>query len=134
MEIASFDDLLHAARQQGEPQRLLFVFASAALPDDATAEQREQFQAGTGGELTPLMCVAKAAEELTGFDSLIDESRQFGNEWAIVFAAALSGRGGRAPDAAETDAALQGMVESIRVGSLASFIPFDRHGEPLRLG
>ena len=27
MEIASFDDLLHAARAQPEPQRLLFVFA-----------------------------------------------------------------------------------------------------------
>ena len=35
MNIASFDDLLVAARQQPEPQRLLFVFAGVELPDDA---------------------------------------------------------------------------------------------------
>jgi hypothetical protein len=28
MDISSFDDLLHAARMQPEPQRLLFVFAA----------------------------------------------------------------------------------------------------------
>ena len=33
MEISSFDDLLRAARQQPEPQRLLFVFAGAELPE-----------------------------------------------------------------------------------------------------
>ncbi|MGE4477305.1 MAG: ribonucleotide reductase subunit alpha, partial [Stutzerimonas sp.] len=38
----SFDHLLHAARQQTEPQRLLFVFAVAELPDDASAAERER--------------------------------------------------------------------------------------------
>jgi hypothetical protein len=36
MNISSFDDLLRAAREQSEPQRLLFVFANAVLPDDST--------------------------------------------------------------------------------------------------
>lgn len=36
MDISSFDDLLHAARLQPEPQRLLFVFVGVELPDDAT--------------------------------------------------------------------------------------------------
>ena len=37
MKISSFEDLLQAARQQPEPQRLLFVFADAELPaDDST--------------------------------------------------------------------------------------------------
>ena len=35
MTISSFDDLLRAAREQNEPQRLLFVFATAGVPDDA---------------------------------------------------------------------------------------------------
>ncbi len=133
MEITSFDDLLRAARSQGQPQRLLFVFAGATLPADASAEQRAGFEAGAGGELAPLMCVDKAAEDVAGFGALSEESRQFGQEWAIVFAAALSGRGGLAPTAAETEAALQRMVEAVRAGSVAAFIPFDRQGRPVNL-
>ena len=37
VNIASFDDLLRAARDQPEPQRLLFVFANAVLPDQMCA-------------------------------------------------------------------------------------------------
>ena len=40
MTIASFDDLLRSAREQSEPQRLLFVFTSAGVPDNAMPEQR----------------------------------------------------------------------------------------------
>ena len=46
MTISSFDDLLQASREQNEPQRLLFVFASAGLPDDATPSQHTRFTAG----------------------------------------------------------------------------------------
>ena len=53
MTISSFDDLLLAARQQAQPQRLLFVFASAGVPDDASPAQRASFLAGQGGTLTP---------------------------------------------------------------------------------
>ena len=35
LRISTFDDLLRAARQQPEPQRLLFVFAGVELPDGA---------------------------------------------------------------------------------------------------
>ena len=55
VEISSFDDLLRAARSQPEPQRLLFVFAGAELPEDCTPEQRARFEAGQGGALTPMM-------------------------------------------------------------------------------
>ena len=77
MNISSFDDLLRAARQQPEPQRLLFVFAQAVLPDDSTPEQRAGFEAGQGGALTPLMSVDKTPEELGTFAALVEESRQF---------------------------------------------------------
>src|SRR5437763_15902630 len=55
VHISSFDDLLRVARQQAEPQRLLFVFVGAELPEDSTSEQRQRFAAGAGGALVPLM-------------------------------------------------------------------------------
>lgn len=131
MEISTFDDLLRAAREQPEPQRLLFVFANAVLPDDSTHEQRAQFEAGRGGGLEPLMSVDKDAEELDTFAALVEESCQFGAEWAIVFVASLPGRMGRAPTHEEVDSSLQRMIESIKAGSFASYIPFDRSGQPM---
>jgi len=133
VEIASFDDLLRAARAQPEPQRLLFVFAGAEAPEDATAEQRARFQAGQGGALVPLMSVDKGPEQLDSFDALVQESRQFGQDWAIVFVAGLSGRGGRAPSGEEAGRSLDRMIEAIKTGSFASFLPFNRLGEPVRL-
>lgn len=130
MEISSFDDLVRAAREQSEPQRLLFVFAGADLPDDSTPEQRARFEAGQGGALTPMMSVDKAPEELGTFAALVEESRRFGHEWAIVFVASLSGRDGRAPTSEESDQSLQRMIGSIKAGSFGSFIPFDRQGRP----
>lgn len=133
MNIASFDDLLRAARRQPEPQQLLFVFAGAELPAGASAAQRAQFDAGEGGELAPLMCVDKAADALASFDALCAEAARAGPPWAIVFTAALSGRGGQRPSTADTDAALQHMVESIKAGRLDGLLPFNRAGEPVHL-
>lgn len=133
MEITSFDELLQAARQQPEPQRLLFVFARAVLPENSTPEQRAGFAAGQGGALEPLMSVDKAPEDLGSFAALVEESRQFAADWSMVFVASLSGRNGRAPTSEEADRSLQDMIESIKAGSFASFIPFDRQGAPLLL-
>ena len=128
MDISSFDDLLRAAHAQAEPQRLLFVFAGAELPDDCTPAERARFEAGQGGSLKPLMCVDKAPADVPGFASLVDESHQLGKEWAIVFVAALSGRHGQAPSAAAAEGALTRMVESIKAGQIGAFIPFDQRG------
>jgi hypothetical protein len=134
MNISNFDDLLRTAREQPEPQRLLFVFATAVLPDDSTPEQRARFEAGEGGALAPLMSVDKAPEELGTFSALVEESRQFGPDWAIVFVASLPGRGGRAPTGEEADQSLQRMVESIKAGAFGSFVPFDPQGRPVLFG
>ncbi len=131
MNISSFDDLLRAAHEQPEPQRLLFVFAHAVLPDDSTPEQRARFDAGQGGALTPLMSVDKIPAELDTFAALVEESRQFGPDWAVVFVASLPGRAGRAPTRFEADQSLQRMIESIKTGSIGAFIPFDRQGQPV---
>jgi hypothetical protein len=131
LNISTFDDLLRAARQQPEPQRLLFVFAGAELPEDSTPEQRRRFDAGAGGVLIPLLCVDKTPDELGTFSALVAESMSLGPEWTIVFVAGLAGQGGRAPTSEDADAPLERMVESIKAGSHRSFIPFDRNGRPV---
>jgi hypothetical protein len=125
--IASFDDLLQAARRQPEPQRLLFVFTTAELPEDSTPGERARFEAGLGGALTPLMSVDKAPDEIRDFQALVEESRQFGKEWSVVFVAALDAGG-------DAEQALERMIASIKAGSPGALIPFDRQGQALSLG
>jgi hypothetical protein len=131
VNIRTFDDLLRAARQQPEPQRLLFVFAGAELPNDSSPEQRRRFAAGAGGALVPLMCVDKTPDEMGTFPALVEEADSLGPEWTIVFVASLAGRRGRAPTREDAAAPLQSMVESIKAGAHRSFIPFDRNGRPV---
>ena len=132
LRISTFDDLLRAASQQPEPQRLLFVFAGVELPDGATPEQERRFGTGGGGALVPLMCVDKTPDQLTTFSTLVEESRLVGPEWALVFVASLAGRGGRVPTSKEAEGPLQCMVESIKAGAHQSFIPFGTDGRPVR--
>lgn len=132
MEIASFNDLLHAARAQQEPQRLLFVFTAAELDADSTEEQRRRFDAGEGGALVPIMSVDKAPEDLADFTSLADEARQFGKPWAVVFVAALSGRDGVVPLVIDVEQALDRMTEAIKTGNLSAFVPFDLDGHTVQ--
>lgn len=129
-----FAQLLAAAAAQSEPQRLLFVFAGAELPDNATPEQARLFHASKGGALAPLMCVDKAPQDLADFPALVAESRRAGPPWSVVFAASLSGRAGLAPDKAQTETALQTMVEAVRTGRINGFAAYGPEGEFLELG
>ncbi|MBK7720345.1 MAG: ribonucleotide reductase subunit alpha [Simplicispira sp.] len=133
MEISCFDDLLQAARAQAEPQRLLFVFAGVELPDDATPAQRERFAQGEGGALVPQMCVDKAPDELASFDALVQEAAQFGKDWTLVFAAAMSGTLNRAPTSGDAELPLESMVDAIKRGVHAGLIPFDRTGHTVQI-
>lgn len=133
MNIRHFDDLLKAARQQPDAQRLLLVFAAATLPEDSTPEQRARFEAGEGGELSPIMCVDKTPQELGSFASLVEESRQFAQPWALVFVAGMSGQGARAPTSEEAQKPLEGMVQAIKDGRIEHFIPFDLQGQAVSL-
>ncbi|MFW6346671.1 MAG: ribonucleotide reductase subunit alpha, partial [Halomonas sp.] len=132
--ITNFSDLLNEARLQPDAQRLLFVFTRAELPDHPTAEQRADFAQGVGGVLTPVLCVDKAADELSDMAALVAESQETGIEWDIVFVAALSGRGGEAPSAEQAEAPLERMVESLKMGSIDQFLALDRQGEAVRIG
>jgi len=134
MDITHFDDFLAAARQQPEPQRLLFTFAVTELPFEATAAQQAAFERGEGGALVPAFCVDKALDELSTFAALADEAEQFSLDWVIVFAASLSGRDGAVPSAADAEEPLKRVVAMIKAGNIQSLLPFNRQGEPVRLG
>lgn len=134
MTLSNFDDLLRAARAQSQPQRLLFVFAGAELPDGSTPDQAARFANGAGGALVPLMAVDKAPDELVDFPALVEESLQMGQNWQVVFAAAIAGKNGCAPASAQAEPALKNMADSIRQGRHDAFMPFDRHGDLLVFG
>ncbi len=129
MNITQFADLLSAAQGQAEPQRLLFVFVTAQLPDDATEAERQQFQEGQGGSLQPVLCVDKLPEEIVDFASLLGESERTGIAWDLLFAAGLSGRAGIAPSTDEAEQPLKMMVGAIESGSVGNFLAFDRAGQ-----
>jgi hypothetical protein len=126
-----FMQLLAAAKSQPEPQRLLFLFASAELPDDADPEQRRRFESGEGGALAPLMCVDKHPDDVPDFETLMAESRRTGLAWRVVFVAGLSGQGGRPPPDERIEAALRSMAEAVRTGAIGRFAAYDREGRPL---
>lgn len=134
MSLASFQDLLDAARRQGEPQRLLFVFARVELPENATAAQRERFDQREGGTISPCLCVDKAPEEIAGFDALAAESASTGQDWDIVFVGSLGGRAGVAPSPDEAAQPLRFMVNAINNGRVGEFAAFDRRGNVLQFG
>jgi hypothetical protein len=134
MQLSSFDDLLRAARAQPEPQRLLLVFASVGVSADATPEQRARFEAGEGGELTPVMCVDKAPDDVADFAALAGEAALTGQDWGLVFVGALGGRGGVPPSPDQAEAALKRMIEAIATGAPGPYVPFDRDGRPVSLG
>lgn len=126
-----FEQLLAAASAQADPQVLLFVFAGAELPSDATPVQRRSFEQGVGGELTPLMCVEKSLGELSTFDALVSESREVGPPWQVVFAAGLAGANGQLPSANVVEKALNTMVDRVRHGAVDGLLALSTTGEAL---
>lgn len=133
MDITSYEDLLNAANAQAEPQRLLFVFSQAELPDGHTQDQQARFKARKGGALTPVMCVDKLASERGSFAGLVEESLQMGAGWDIVFVACMAGKPGLTKGSDETEQPLKAMVQSIMGGNIGNFLAFNRNGELVRL-
>ncbi|MBU2113196.1 MAG: ribonucleotide reductase subunit alpha [Gammaproteobacteria bacterium] len=133
MNIESYSDLIKAAAMQDEPQRLLFVFAKAELPNGYTDTQKQNFEQGQGGALAPVLCVDKLPDEVNDFASLVQESTTTGVDWDIAFVSALGGRGGFAPNSDEATQPLKMMMEKIQGGMIADFLTFNKAGELVAL-
>ncbi|MCZ4304475.1 ribonucleotide reductase subunit alpha [Zoogloeaceae bacterium G21618-S1] len=131
MELTNFDDFLRMAGQQIEPQRLLFVFAAAQLPDEHTEDEAQRFAQGQGGTLSPIMYVDKALNEVPDFDTLKRESLQMGREWQIVFVGALDGHNGVMLSTEQAEQPLELMVKHIENGEVQRFLAFDTQGQAI---
>ncbi len=131
--LSSYDDFIKAAKEQDEPQRLLFVFTRTEMPEEATKEQRDRFAQGEGGNLDPVLCVDKLPEEVECLEALIKESEQTGLTWDVAFAASMSGLADLPPTTEQAEQPLKMMVESIKGGTVANFLAFDREGELLQI-
>jgi len=132
MMLSDFNDLLHAAGQQAEPQRLLFVFVKADLPESPTADQHARHSSGEGGTLSPVLCVDKAPEEIASFQALASEAARTGLGWDLVFVASLDGRAGVAPSSDEAAQPLRLMVNAVNDGQISRFAAFDGDGTPVQ--
>lgn len=133
MTISGFQNLLEAARRQPEPQRLLFVFVRAELPEGASAEEKRIFENGQGGALTPVMYVDKKTNEIQSFAELVEESRHTGQSWDMVFVGCLSGQGDREPSDEATQQALETMVKSIQGGVVKHLLIYRPNGQQVDL-
>lgn len=132
MNISSYADLLKAAKQQPEPQRLLFVFTQPELPEGYTKVQIDRFHAGQGGVLTPKMCTDKALDDLGDFSDLVEESLQTGQDWKIVFVACMGGHDGVMPSTEDAQEPLKKMVEAINNGAVSPYLAYDRSGNQIQ--
>jgi hypothetical protein len=135
IEHIEFTAMLEVARQQPEPAKYLFVFLDAALPEEHTPEEAFLFSQGQGGQLLPVMNLAKDLDELTTFADLINDIPQKEQSWQIVLVACVSGENGKLPSDAEVDGPLQVLEHTIRIGGdISSYVAFDQDGEHIQFG
>jgi hypothetical protein len=132
IEITDYKSLLAVGKQQSDPQRFLFVFLQASLPDEHDDVDKQRFHSGQGGELKAIMCVDKDLAELTDFADLVAESKQMEQDWSLVLIACLSGVNGMSPTAEEAEQPLKTMVQTVQNGGdLSKYLAFDKQGDLL---
>jgi len=129
-----FEELLAAAAAESKPQVLLFVFAGAEPPAEATGGQRQNLSQGGSSEFTPLMCMEQEPSELTSFDAFVSDPHEVGPPWQIVFAAGLAGRDGKRPCGTVVQKALNTMMERVRRGAVQNLLALSAEGDVLSFG
>lgn len=133
LQIDSYSSFIAMANAQPEPQRLLWIFARAELPNGYTETQKQHYEAGRGGALEPVLCVDKLPAEVADFASLVAESAHTGVDWDIAFVASMAGRAGIAPNSDEAIQPMRLMLNKIQSGMIAEFLTFDKQGELVNL-
>ncbi len=127
--------MLTVAKQQPEPQRVLFVFLRSSQPKDHKGKKETRLHSSEGGELEPIMCTDKTLDELASFSDLVTESESMEQDWHIVLIACLSGRNGMVPSSDDATQPLKRMVQTVESGGdLSNFVAFNRNGDPVQFG
>lgn len=124
--ISNFSELIKAAYEQDQPQRLLFLFAKAESEGKSKKAHR--------GTLSPVMCVDKLPEEIESFAALVKEADGISSDWNFVFVVGLSGANGKPPSTDEAAPYLNKMTNDLVTGrSIAQYAVFDRTENPVAL-
>ena len=124
--ITNFAELIETAKNQPEPQRLLFLFAKA---HEETMPNGE-----IGGTISATMCVDKLPEELSSFETFVAEADSISKEWDFIFIAGLPGIDGEAPTSEEADKHLNQMTNNIMSGQgINQYMVFDRNDHPVEI-
>ncbi|GAA0859245.1 ribonucleotide reductase subunit alpha [Aliiglaciecola litoralis] len=126
--LSNFSTLLEMANEQPDPQRLLFLFASAKT----TKKSRKQDD--KKGTIEPTMVVDKLPEEISNFSALVSEADCVNKNWDFVFIASLGGELKKAPSSEDAEPYLNKMTDDIMTGSnIMQYVVFDRDENPIEL-
>ena len=117
----TYDALLELARSKKEAQRILFVFAESAKRIDGEGDSSDF-------TITPVMFIDKELHELSDFPTLIEDSKETGKNWDLVFVAGLLGKVNKLPSFSETDQQLDSMVKAINQGEIERFAVYTADG------
>jgi len=122
--ITTFTELLAAAIEQDEPQRLLFLFAKTESEDPNKKDQH--------GTVSPVMCVDKLPEDIESFTTLKAEADSISTDWDLLITVGLSGKGGMPPSEEEAEPFLNKMANDLSSGqSMSQYLVFDRSENPV---
>lgn len=117
----NFDEILKAAHNETQPQRLLLLFAKAS---PMKGPQKTSHQSGT---IVPVMCVDKLPEEIASFDALLREADSITTQWDFVLVGSISGKDGAPPSSEEADPHLHKMSNDLANGmDLSRYAILDR--------
>jgi len=117
----TYDALLELARSKKEAQRILFVFAESTKRIDGEGDSSDF-------SITPVMFIDKELHELSDFPTLIEDSKETGKNWDLVFVAGLLGKVNELPSFPETDQQLDSMVKAINQGEIERFAVYKADG------
>ena len=94
------------------------------------AEQAYRNDNGSGDfSITPAMSIEKTLDELSDFPALVEESKQTGKQWNIVFISGMLGMDGALPSVDDANARLDAMIKSIHHGVFSNIIAYTIDGE-----
>ena len=126
--ISMFSDLLSMANEQPDPQRLLFLFASAQ------ASKKSKKRDDKKGTIEPTMVVDKLPEELSTFSELVKEADSINKKWDFVLIASLGGQMKMPPSTEEAEPYLNKMTDDVMSGkNIRQYVVFDREENPIEL-
>ncbi len=124
---SNFMELVKAAKAQPEPQRLLFLLAQSERSNKA-------HKSNAKGTITPVMCVDKEPEELTGFSRFVSEADSMSKNWDMMLVAGMNGEGGKAPTTEDAEPLLNKMANDLMSGQdLSRYLILDRNEDQVNI-